>query len=119
MSIRVLLADDHGMMRDGLRALLEAAGISVVGAVGDGRAALQRALELQPDVVVMDISMPDMNGSEAARLLRDQCPATHVVMLSMHSSSEHVYSAFEAGAAGYLLREAPRYSGQEPDSGAP
>lgn len=106
MSIRVLLADDHAMMRDGLRALLEAAGISVVGAVGDGRAALQRALELQPDVVVMDISMPDMNGIEAARLLGEKCPASRVVMLSMHSSSEHVFRAFEAGAAGYILKEA-------------
>jgi RNA polymerase sigma factor (sigma-70 family) len=105
MTIRVLLVDDHAMMRSGLKALLEEAGISVVGEAGDGRAALQRAIELKPDVVVMDISMPDMNGIEAARLLRDKCPATRVVMLSMHSSSEHVFRAFEAGAAGYLLKE--------------
>ena len=105
MTIRVLLVDDHAMLRAGLKALLEAAGISVVGEAGDGRAALQRAVELKPDVVVMDISMPDMNGIEAARLLREKCPATRVVMLSMHSSSEHVYRAFEAGAAGYLLKE--------------
>ena len=105
MTIRVLLADDHAMMRDGLKLLLEAAGISVVGEAGDGRAALQRALELNPDVVVMDISMPDMNGIEAARMLREKCPAARIVMLSMHSSSEHVYRAFEAGAAGCLLKE--------------
>ena len=105
MTIRVLLADDHAMMRDGLKALLEAAGISVVGAAGDGRAALRLAVELKPDVVVMDISMPDMNGIEAARLLREKCPATRIVMLSMHSSSEHVFRAFEAGAAGYILKE--------------
>lgn len=105
MSIRVLLADDHAMLRDGLTALLEAAGISVVGAAGDGREALRRAIELQPDVVVMDISMPDMNGIEAARLLRDKCPASRIIMLSMHSSSEHVFRAFEAGAAGYILKE--------------
>jgi DNA-binding NarL/FixJ family response regulator len=104
MTIRVLLVDDHAMMRDGLKALLEAAGISVVGEAGDGRAALQRAIELKPDVAVMDISMPDMNGIEAARLLREKCPATRVVMLSMHSSSEHVFRAFEAGAAGYILK---------------
>lgn len=93
------------MMRAGLKVLLQEAGISVVGEAGDGRAALQRAVELKPDVVVMDISMPDMNGIEAARMLREKCPATRVVMLSMHSSSEHVFRAFEADAAGYLLKE--------------
>ena len=106
MKIRVLLVDDHAMMRDGLKVLLEAAGISVVGEAGDGRAALQRAIELKPDVVVMDITMPDMNGVEAARLMREKCSATRIVMLSMHSSSEHVFRAFEAGAVGYLLKEA-------------
>jgi len=105
MTIRVLLVDDHALMRDGVKVLLEAAGISVVGEAGDGRTALQRAIELKPDVVVMDISMPDMNGTEAARLLREKCPATRILILSMHSSSEHVFRAFEAGAAGYILKE--------------
>lgn len=105
MTIRVLLVDDHAMMRDGLKGLLEAAGIRVVGEAADGRAALQRAVELKPDVVIMDIAMPDMNGIDAARLLREKCPATRIVMLSMHSSSEHVFRAFEAGVAGYLLKE--------------
>lgn len=105
MTIRVLLVDDHAMMRDGLKGLLDAAGISVVGEADGGRAALQRAVELKPDVVIMDIAMPDMNGIEAARLLREKCPATRVVMLSMHSSSEHLFRAFEAGVAGYLLKE--------------
>lgn len=93
-------------MRDGLKALLSARpGISVVAEVGNGRDAVRRAQELKPDVVIMDVSMPDLNGIEAARLLRDRCPATRIVMLSMHSSSEHVFRAFEAGATAYLLKE--------------
>jgi DNA-binding NarL/FixJ family response regulator len=106
MTIRVLLADDHAMMRDGLKALLTASlGISVVAEVGNGRDAVRRAEELKPDVAIMDISMPELNGIEATRLLRDKCPGTRVVILSMHSSSEHVFRALEAGAMGYLLKE--------------
>lgn len=106
MTIRVLLADDHAMMRDGLKALLSASpDISVVAEVSNGGDAVRRAQELKPDVVLMDIAMPDLNGIEAARMLRDRCPETRVVILSMHSSSEHVFRAFEAGAAGYLLKE--------------
>jgi len=106
MTIRVLLADDHAVVRDGLKALLQqTAGISVVGAVADGREAVQQAQELKPDVVVMDLAMPALNGIDAARLLREKCPATRVVMLSMHSNSEHVYRAFEAGALGFVLKE--------------
>ena len=105
MTIRVLLADDHAVVREGLRALLAAsAGISVVGEVGNGREALRRAEELRPDVVVMDIAMPELNGIEAAAMIRSRCPATQVVILSMHSSSEHVYRALAAGAAGYVLK---------------
>jgi DNA-binding NarL/FixJ family response regulator len=106
MTIRVLLADDHVIMRDGLKALLTASlGISVVAEVGNGREAVRRAEELKPDVVIMDISMPELNGIEAVRMLHGKCPATRVVILSMHSSSEHVFRAFAAGAAGYLLKE--------------
>jgi len=105
MSIRVLLADDHTVMREGLRALLEAGGgISVVGEVGDGRDALRSAEELTPDVVVMDIAMPELNGIEAAAMIRARCPDTRVVILSMHSSSEHIYRALAAGASGYVLK---------------
>jgi len=104
--MRVLLADDHAVLRDGLKALLEAAGIEVVGAVSNGRDAVRDALDLKPDVVVMDITMPDLNGLEAVNLLREKRSGVRVVMLSMHSSSQHVYHAFEAGAAGYLLKEA-------------
>jgi DNA-binding NarL/FixJ family response regulator len=106
MKIRVLLADDHQMLRDGLKALLSASpDIEVVAAVGDGREAVRIAQELSPDVVVMDLSMPELNGIEAARLLRDKCPAARIVILSMHNSSEHVHRALEAGAVGYLLKE--------------
>jgi DNA-binding NarL/FixJ family response regulator len=106
MTIRVLLADDHAMMRDGLKALLTASlGVSVVAEVGNGRDAVRRAEELKPDVAIMDISMPELNGIEATRFLRDKCPGIRVVILSMHSSSEHVFRALEAGAMGYLLKE--------------
>jgi len=104
--IRVLLADDHAMMLDGLKALLAASpDIEVVAEAGNGREAVRRTLELRPDVVIMDVSMPELNGIEAARLLRERLPEVRVVILSMHSSSEHVYRALEAGAAGYLLKE--------------
>jgi DNA-binding NarL/FixJ family response regulator len=106
MTIRVLLADDHAIIRDGLRALLQSVpDIEVVDAVGNGRTAVQRAIELKPDVVIMDIAMPDLNGIEAARILREKLPATRVVMLSMHSDSEYLYRALDAGATGYLLKE--------------
>jgi len=106
VTIRLLLADDHTLVRDGLKALLALdPGITVVDAVGNGREALRRALALKPDIALFDIAMPDLNGIEALRLLREQCPAVKVIMLSMHSSSEHVYRALEAGAAGYLLKE--------------
>jgi DNA-binding NarL/FixJ family response regulator len=106
MKIRVLLADDHAMMRDGLKALLSASpDIAVVAEVGNGRDAVRRVQELKPDVVVMDIAMPDLNGIEATRILCERCPGTRIVILSMHSSSEHVFRAIDAGATGYLLKE--------------
>jgi DNA-binding NarL/FixJ family response regulator len=105
MSISVLLADDHAVLRDGLKVLLQAqADIRVVGLAADGREAVATAAQLQPDVVVMDISMPDMNGVEAARRICAARPQTRVVMLSMHADAEHVYRALEAGATGYLLK---------------
>jgi DNA-binding NarL/FixJ family response regulator len=106
MSIRVLLADDHAMLREGLRTLLAGAGFSVVGEVSDGREALRRVQELAPQVVVMDVAMPGLNGIEAAAMIRDRYPGTKIVVLSMHSSTEHVYRAFAAGAAGYVLKSA-------------
>jgi len=106
MTIRVLLADDHALMREGLRALLTIPpDIEVVGEVRTGREAESRVLQLDPDVVLMDIAMPDLNGIEAARLIHAKYPAVRIVMLSMHATAEYVYRAFEAGASGYLLKE--------------
>ncbi len=106
MKITVLLADDHAVVRDGLRVLLQqSTDIRVVGEAADGREAVQLAQELKPDVVIMDITMRELNGIEAARLVRELCPATRVVMLSMHSNSEHVFRALEAGAAGFVVKE--------------
>jgi len=106
MVINVLLADDHGVLRDGMQRLLEAnADIKVVATADDGREAVEKAAELRPDVVVMDISMPNMNGLEATRRIADRVPATGVAILSMHSSAELVREAFAAGARGYVLKE--------------
>ena len=106
MTIRVLLADDHALMRAGLRALLTSVpDIEVVGEVSTGREAERQVLQLNPDVVLMDVAMPDLNGIDAARAIHLKCPAMRIVMLSMHATAEYVYRAFEAGASGYLLKE--------------
>jgi DNA-binding NarL/FixJ family response regulator len=106
VTITVLLADDHAILRDGLKTLLEEQpDMRVVGQASDGREAVSAAAQLKPDVVVMDISMPDMNGVEAARRVHAARPETRIVMLSMHGNAEHVYRALEAGATGYLLKE--------------
>jgi DNA-binding NarL/FixJ family response regulator len=104
MKIRALLADDHAVVRYGLRALLELSGIEVVGEAGDGREALRIAEEYQPDVAILDVAMPGLNGIDAAAVLRERCPHTRIVILSMHSDSEHVHRAFAAGASAYLLK---------------
>ena len=105
MTIKVLVVDDHAVMRSGLQSVLEAAGMQVVAQAADGREAVRRAAETQPDVVILDIAMPGLNGIEAAALLREKCPAARVIMLSMHSTSEYVHRALGAGAAGYLLKD--------------
>jgi len=106
VSITVLLADDHAVLRDGLRVMLEAeTDIEVIGDAADGREAVQRAAQLCPDVVVMDIAMPELNGIEAAREIGSLCPSSEIVILSMHSTSEHIFRALQAGARGYLLKE--------------
>ena len=106
MAVRILLADDHALVRDGLRMNLEARGdFVVVGNAVNGRDALAQALSLLPDVVVMDIGMPELNGIEATRLICERLPAVKVLILSMYSSSEHCYRALRSGARGYLLTE--------------
>jgi len=106
MSIKVFLADDHTVVRDGLRFLLEAQpDITVVGDAADGREAVRRVELLHPEVVIMDIAMPELNGIEAAQQICEVCPSTRVVILSMHSTSEHIFRAFQAGVCGYLLKE--------------
>lgn len=104
-TIRVLLAEDHTIVRQGLAALLAAQqGIEVVGEAGDGREAVDAALRLRPDVVLMDLGMPGLHGVDATRQIRKELPGTSVVILSMHGSEEHVRPAIRAGAAGYLLK---------------
>ncbi len=98
---RVLLADDHPMMLQGLRKLLEP-DFEVVGEVADGRALVEAARRLQPDVVITDISMPEIDGIEATRLLRTAAPKTKVLILSIYTETSWVRSAFEAGAHAYL-----------------
>jgi DNA-binding NarL/FixJ family response regulator len=104
--IKIFLADDHAVVRDGLRYILEAqADISVVGEAANGLDAVARVRKLKPDVVVMDIAMPELNGIEAARQICEELPRTRVVILSVYSSAEHIYRALKAGARGYLLKE--------------
>jgi two-component system response regulator NreC len=106
MKIRVLIADDHGIVAEGLRKLVEAqADMQVIALVADGREAVRVAMEDRPDVVLMDIAMPSLNGNEATRIIRERCPQTQVIMLSAYSDSVHVYRALQAGAAGYIAKK--------------
>jgi DNA-binding NarL/FixJ family response regulator len=106
MNITVFLADDHAVVRDGLKLLLESqADIKVVGDAADGRTALKQLGRLRPDVAILDIAMPGLNGIEITAQLQQSAPGTKVVILSMHSTPEHIYRALQAGARGYLLKE--------------
>lgn len=105
--IRVLVADDHAVVRDGLRMILAAeADIEVVGAAATGGEAIDLATALSPDVVVLDVAMPDLNGLDAARRIRDARPDVQVVILSMHATAEHLHQALAADALGYVVKSA-------------
>jgi two-component system, NarL family, response regulator NreC len=108
--IRILLADDHTVVRKGLRMLLEGqAGFSVIADAADGREAVALAEKHTPDVVVMDVAMPSLNGIEAARQILTKVPQTAVVFLSMHSDEAYVLKALKAGARAYLLKDSAEY----------
>jgi len=106
MTIAVFIADDHSVVREGLANLLAAQpDLRVVGTAAEGREAVRQVVQLQPQVVILDIAMPQMNGIEAAREIRERAPQSRVVILSMYSSAEHVFHALEAGARAYVLKE--------------
>lgn len=107
-SIRVLIADDQRLMRDGLRALLELqAGIAIVGEAGNGVEALARCATLAPDVVLMDVRMPQMTGVEATRALRERGERPRILILTTFDDDQYVFDALKAGAAGYVLKDLP------------
>jgi DNA-binding NarL/FixJ family response regulator len=102
--MRVLVADDHSLFRDGIVSLLEAAGFEVIGQVGDGRAAVEASLELSPDLVLLDLAMPELGGLEALEQIHQALPDTPVVVLTMSDDGADVLAAIKAGARGYLLK---------------
>jgi DNA-binding NarL/FixJ family response regulator len=108
LTSRVLLVEDHTVLREGLKALFaDEPDLKVVGEAGDGREALTLVAELNPNIVVMDISLPNLNGIEATRQIRRDYPGVQVVILSMHANEEYVFQVLQAGAAGYVLKQCP------------
>ena len=104
--IKILVVDDHAIMRDGIRALLGLHDdIEIVGEANEGKEAINKTLELEPDVVIMDVSMPDLNGIEATRQIIDRVPKVKVIALSMHSDALFVTEMLKSGASGYLLKD--------------
>lgn len=105
--IRILLAEDHRIVRDGLRMLLQSEpDFIVVAEAENGREAVLRAKETRPDLAILDISMPDLSGLEATRLIKAESPQTQVLILTMHESEEYFFRALQAGASGYVLKKA-------------
>ena len=106
MALQILVTDDHRLLREGLRSLLESQGFWVTGEAADGRSAVKLTKTLQPDAVIIDISMPGLNGIDATKQIHQDCPDVKVIVLSMRSDSRAVLEAFAAGASAYLLKEA-------------
>jgi len=105
--IRVLIVDDHALFREGIRLILHNQGsIEIVGEAADGVEAIEAAQALKPDVVLMDVSMPGMDGLRATRQIKTDCPAAQVLMLTMHESDDYFFRSLNAGASGYVLKEA-------------
>jgi DNA-binding NarL/FixJ family response regulator len=108
MSIRIILVDDHAVVREGIARLLEGqSDMRIAATFGDAKAAIEYVARQEPDVAVLDVAMPDVNGIELARRLQDVSPATHIVMLSMHADLEYVHRSLLAGAQAYVLKGAP------------
>ena len=109
VSIRLLIADDHALVRSGLRSMLQREpGIEIVGEACNGREAVELCRSLRPDLVLMDVRMPEMDGLEATRVIKHQHPETGVLMVTMHENRDYILEATKAGAAGYVLKDAPR-----------
>jgi DNA-binding NarL/FixJ family response regulator len=105
MTIRIIIADDHGVVAEGLKHVVEAQpDMQVVALAVDGRDAVRQARDLQPDVVLMDLSMPELNGADATRAILERDPKCRVIVLSMYSEREYVRRALKAGAAGYVVK---------------
>jgi len=105
MALRIIIADDHRLIRQGLKSLLESQGFEVVGEAEDGRSAVKLVKKLDPNAVIIDISMPELNGIEATRQIHHETPQVKVIVLSMRSDRQAVLAAFAAGTSGYLLKE--------------
>jgi two-component system, NarL family, response regulator NreC len=104
MRITVLIADDHAIVRQGLRALLEREGLDVVGEAADGKEAIRLAQKLRPDVAVLDLTMPFLSGADAARKMRTLCPRTKTIILTVHAEDHFVLQALQGGVSGYVLK---------------
>jgi DNA-binding NarL/FixJ family response regulator len=109
VSIRLLIADDHALVRSGLRTMLQREpGIEIVGEARNGREAVELCRSLRPDLILMDVRMPEMDGLEATRAVKRELPDTGVLMVTMHENRDYILEATKAGAAGYVLKDASR-----------